>query len=435
MSDPFPTGWERTTLGELGEFSTSSVDKKRVASERPVRLLNYMDVYRNSYLDSSMEFMEVTATLQEWTKARVEKGDMFFTPSSETPDDIGHSAVFVDDPVDLLHSYHTVRYRIYDPDRIDIRYRGRVANSGSVLKHFSLLATGSTRHTLSLSDFRSAPISLPPSEEQKAVAEILDVLDTAILETEAIIAKLKAVKKGLLHDLLTRGIDANGELRPPQSEAPHLYKPSPLGWIPKEWDACELNSLVDPARPVVYGILMPGHGYLGGVPVVKVKDISDDGIDLDGLLLTSPQIDREYSRSRLRAGDLLFTIRGTVGRMALVPDQLEGANITQDTARLSIKFTDARFVRACLAVGVSSRFIAVNTLGVAVQGINLRDVRRIPLPRPKDDEATEIGCRLDSANQRVKDEVLELEKLKLVKAGLMDDLLTGRVRVTPLLEG
>ncbi len=65
---------------------------------------------------------------------------------------------------------------------------------------------------------------------------VLDTLDTAIHETEAIIAKLKAVKQGLLHDLLTRGIDANGELRPPQAEAPHLYKQSPLGWIPKEWE-------------------------------------------------------------------------------------------------------------------------------------------------------------------------------------------------------
>ena len=69
------------------------------------------------------------------------------------------------------------------------------------------------------------------------IAAVLDTLDTAIHETEAIIAKLKAVKQGLLHDLLTRGIDANGELRPPQAEAPHLYKESPLGWIPKEWDA------------------------------------------------------------------------------------------------------------------------------------------------------------------------------------------------------
>ena len=74
----------------------------------------------------------------------------------------------------------------------------------------------------------------------------------------------------------------------------------------------------------------------GGVPVVKVKDIENRSIDIPGLLLTSPTIDREYRRSRLKEGDVLFTIRGTVGRVAIVPAELENANITQDTARIDL---------------------------------------------------------------------------------------------------
>lgn len=296
-------------------------------------------------------------------------------------------------------------------------------------------ASGTTFLEISGAEFAGIEVPSPGPDEKRVITEVLDTLDTAIHETEAIIAKLQAVKQGMLHDLLTRGIDANGELRPPQDEAPQLYKESPLGWIPKEWDACELNSLVDPARPVVYGILMPGYGHPSGVPVVKVKDIIDDAVQLDNLLLTNPQIDREYSRSRLRPGDLLFTIRGTVGRMAIVPEQLKDANITQDTARLAIKSNDARFVKACLSMHAAARFIAVNTLGVAVQGINLRDVRRIPLPRPGSDEAREIADRLDGTTQRLACETRALNKLTLAKAGLKDDLLTGRVRVTPLLAG
>lgn len=296
-------------------------------------------------------------------------------------------------------------------------------------------AVGSTVKGIRIQDYLNIDVPIADANAQPVIAAVLDTLDTAIHDTKVIIAKLKAVKQGLLRDLLTRGVDANGELRPPQTEAPHLYKPSPLGWIPNEWDACELNTLVDPARPVVYGILMPGYGYPGGVPVVKVKDIVDDSIQLENLLLTSPQIDREYSRSRLRPGDLLFTIRGTVGRMAIVTEQLNDANITQDTARLAINFSDARFVKACLSMHAAARFIAVNTLGVAVQGINLRDVRRIPLPRPRSGEAREIADRLDIATQRLACESRTLNKLTLAKAGLMDDLLTGRVRVTPLLIG
>lgn len=80
------------------------------------------------------------------------------------------------------------------------------------------------------------------------------------------------------------------------------------------------------------------------------------------------------------------------------------------------------------------RFIATHTLGVAVQGINLRDVRRIPIAVPRADEAKAIADMLDAASDRIATEALEAQKLTIAKSGLMDDLLTGRVRVTPLLE-
>ncbi|NUT88435.1 restriction endonuclease subunit S [Pseudomonas corrugata] len=288
--------------------------------------------------------------------------------------------------------------------------------------------------TLNKAKMAEMTVQLPPITEQSKIALILDTLDTTIRETEALIDKLKAVNQGLLHDLLTRGIDANGQLRPPKSEAPQLYKESQLGWIPREWEAVELSQLIDPKRPVVYGILMPGYGYTGGVPVVKVKDIYDGKIHLNDLLLTCPKIDREYSRSRLKTGDLLFTIRGTVGRTAFVPPALNSANITQDTARLAVVGTDARYLRAYLGMAVPRRFIATHTLGVAVQGINLRDVRRIPIALPSALEAKAIADEIQSQEQRLESESLSAAKVRRVKAGLMDDLLTGRVRVTPLLE-
>ncbi|MCJ2373762.1 restriction endonuclease subunit S [Pseudomonas sp. RGM 3321] len=297
-----------------------------------------------------------------------------------------------------------------------------------------LLDTSTGIPGLNRRDVYELEVYRPKFGERRKIAQILDILDTAIRETEALIDKLKAVKQGLLHDLLTRGVGTNGQLRPPQSEAPQLYKESPLGWIPREWEAVELNQLIDPKRPVVYGILMPGYGYPGGVPVVKVKDIYDGKIHLNDLLLTSPKIDREYSRSRLKAGDLLFTIRGTVGRTAFVPPVLDSANITQDTARLAVVGTDARYLRAYLGMAVPSRFIATHTLGVAVQGINLRDVRRIPIARPSALEAKAIADEIQSQEQRLESESLSAAKLRRAKAGLMGDLLTGRVCVTPLLE-
>ncbi len=296
-------------------------------------------------------------------------------------------------------------------------------------EQYASFGIGSTFLEVSKKDTARFEIPVPPKQEQTAIAKVLTSIDTAIRETEAIIAKLQAVKQGLLHDLLTRGLDASGQLRPPPALAPELYQDSPLGLIPKEWEAKELDQLVDTKRPIVYGILMPGYGHPDGVPVVKVKDIIGGQVQLDNLLLTSPKIDNEYKRSRLLAGDLLFTIRGTVGRTAFVPQALEGANITQDTARIGITGLDPRFVRAYLGMPIPAKFIAVHTLGVAVQGINLRDVRRIPIAMPPAEEASMIADKLDMHGAQLENELAALSKMRLQKSGLMDDLLTGRVRV------
>jgi type I restriction enzyme S subunit len=234
-----------------------------------------------------------------------------------------------------------------------------------------------------------------------------------------------------MHDLFTRGIGPDGKLRPPREQAPELYQQTPIGWIPKEWRIGLLNDIVNPCRPVVYGILMPGYGFDGGVPVVKVKDIVDRRIDVDNLLLTSPKIDHEYRRSRLQAGDILITIRGSVGRICVVPPELDGANITQDTARISVSNGDANFYSYFLESAAAKRHFDVNTLGQAVQGINLGEVRKTPIVIPNKDEQREIRARIDVILKKREAEKSLLIELKKQKAGLMHDLLTGKVPVNP----
>ena len=167
---------------------------------------------------------------------------------------------------------------------------------------------------------------------------------------------------------------------------------------------------------------------------MKVRDIRDGQIGLEGLLLTTPSIDYEYRRSRLKPGDLLFTIRGTVGRMAVVPAQLDQANITQDTARIGLVRGNPHVVREYLNMPKPRAFIETHTIGVAVRGINLRDLRRVIIAEPPRKESDEIALRLESGGARLQAEVDEVAKLRVLKAGLMEDLLTGRVRVTNLLE-
>ena len=297
---------------------------------------------------------------------------------------------------------------------------------------FGLASQGSTFEAINSSELKQWPILHPKDKaEQAKIAEVLSTVDRAIEQTEALIAKQQRIKTGLMQDLLTRGIDEHGNLR---SEQTHKFKDSPLGRIPVEWELRSLGQCVRADAPICYGILMPGQGVDNGVPVIKVKDIVGGRIVQDNLLLTDRRIDRQYRRSRLRSGDLVITIRGTTGRLAVVPPELDGANITQDTARVRLSDDhSARFCFYCLQSESAQAQIALHTIGQAVKGINIGDVKRLLLTMPSLHEQERLADRFEGLEKTTYATSRALAKLKSTKAGLMKDLLTGDRRVAALL--
>jgi type I restriction enzyme S subunit len=198
--------WRECELGELGQFRTSSVDKKLVEGQKRVRLVNYMDVYNNQRIHGSMPFMEVTAKDSQLQSSSLRRGDILFTPSSETPDDIGHSAVVVDDMDNTLFSYHVMRFRPHD-DALDLDFRAYVFNNARILKQFSARATGSTRYTLSASDFGDTLVSFPSDKaEQQAIARTLMACDAESDTLTNQLDHLTTQKRGLMQQLLTGAV-------------------------------------------------------------------------------------------------------------------------------------------------------------------------------------------------------------------------------------
>lgn len=202
----FEGKWKECELGELGQFRTSSVDKKLVDGQQRVRLVNYMDVYNNQRIYSGMPLMEVTAKDSQLHSSSLRRGDILFTPSSETPDDIGHSAVVVEDMVNTLFSYHVMRFRPHD-DTLVLDFRAYVFNNESILKQFSAKATGSTRYTLSASDFGDTLVSFPTDKsEQQAIARTLMACDSEIDSMTNQLNHLTTQKRGLMQQLLTGAV-------------------------------------------------------------------------------------------------------------------------------------------------------------------------------------------------------------------------------------
>jgi type I restriction enzyme S subunit len=194
--------WEVKRLGDLGDITSAGVDKKSRAGEVPVRLVNYLDVYRKDFLYSHDLNHWVTAPVHQARRCAVKKGDVFFTPSSETRDDIGMSAVAMEDIPDAAYSYHVVRLRL--KEHWDLRFRTYAFKTRAFLSQAETLCDGNgTRYVISLGKFRSMTVRMPPAFEQAAIAEVLSDIDGEIAALEAQLAKVRKIKQGMMHELLT----------------------------------------------------------------------------------------------------------------------------------------------------------------------------------------------------------------------------------------
>ena len=194
-----------------------------------------------------------------------------------TPALVGESCYIAEDWPTLFVPDRIWQLKPYDREAVSMRWLSYVLRSAAARAHIETHATGTSGSMKNLPKSKLLDLEtlFPPVDEQRSIATILDTLDTTIRQTEAIIDKLKQVKQGLLHDLLTRGIADNGELRPPQSEAPHLYKESALGWIPHEWRAssigisCDVhNGLRLPIASGIRGRMTGEYPYFGPTGVL-----------------------------------------------------------------------------------------------------------------------------------------------------------------------
>jgi type I restriction enzyme S subunit len=303
-------------------------------------------------------------------------------------------------------------------------------------------ASGTTFLEISSREFSRIEVPCPSPGERQQIARVLDNLDTAIRQTEAIIAKLKQIKQGLLHDLLTRGINANGELRPPQPQAPHLYKQSLLGWIPKEWGLGGLASVASHNRSVIrtgpFGSSLKGeHWRETGAPVITIGSLGDGVFFTSELLFVDNATANRLADFSLMPGDLVFSRVADVGRSVVITEAERGWIMSSNFMRIScdVEKVRPRFLQMLLSSSTLVRRqlrTTVNSAGRDVANSSVLLDLRFPWPSPG--EQDQILRKVLAQSESVAAEDMELAKLIDLKNGLMDDLLTGRVRVTPLLE-
>ncbi len=167
-------------LGALGKFENIGTDKKTIDGEQLVTLLNYVDVYHNKHIDATVPQMVVSASDQKIINCTVEQGDIFVTPSSETVDDIGHSAVIEETIPNAVYSYHLMRYRLFGRNMLLSYYINYAFDTENVKKQILKKAQGLTRFGLSKDKFSSIQIPIPSISVQQQIVDILDTFTSSI---------------------------------------------------------------------------------------------------------------------------------------------------------------------------------------------------------------------------------------------------------------
>ena len=278
---------------------------------------------------------------------------------------------------------------------------------------------------------KSRSVPLPPLAEQEKIARVLDVLDTQIRQTEALIAKLERIKQGLLTDLLTRGIDQNGKLRPTPDHAPHLYKDSPLGRIPREWEVTLLDKLAQRGSGHTPSKSVPTY-WNGGVRWVSLADSGE--LDQVYIYETDKEISdlgiANSSATKHRAGTVILSRDAGIGKSAILATEMA---VSQHFMAWSCgSHLDKLFLYYWLQ-WMKPRFEAI-ALGSTIQTIGLAYFKQLLISAPPKVEQELIAERLFKTEELIRKNRALLGKSAQKKEGLMDDLLTGRVRVSPLLE-
>jgi type I restriction enzyme, S subunit len=333
----------------------------------------------------------------------------------------------------LVCGYHLALFRP-DQEQVHPAFLAKQLCTHSVIAYYGRLATGSTRYGLSTGGIAKTPLLLPHITHQRKIAKILTTLDNLIEKTESLIAKYQAIKQGMMHDLFARGVDEHGQLRPPQSEAPHLYKNEPpLGWIPNNWTARRLEELyASPIRD--FGSFSSTNliTFLdSGIPFIKSEMIEVGNINWTGVTYISEKVHLLLNKSHVRVGDILFSKIGSALGKGVVYEGRRGiCNSNAAVAKIDINQQEARrhFITYFLNHDVA-RTQFQNMIVSLLPRINLGDLNRLIVPCPGIDEQKRIEERLLSSDAAIQSESANLRQCLSLRSGLMQDLLTGKVPV------
>ena len=267
------------------------------------------------------------------------------------------------------------------------------------------MAPATTVAIVSKSKFEKLEIPVPPIAEQKRIAEILDRTQSIISKRKEAIAKL---------DTLTQSI--------------FLEMFGDLGTNLSKWEILQLQEVVKRGTIVTYGIVQAGEEFPNGIPYIRTGDITNGQIDKSGLRHTNPQIAAKFERSRVKTDDIVMSIRATVGTTAIVPPELDGANLTQGTAKIAPgDSVDRLYLLNYLRTSKTQHWISQQVKGATFREITLTRLRELPVAIPPLPLQKEFAQRVEAVEKLKATHRASLSELQALFASLQHRAFRGEL--------
>ncbi|MHB8276984.1 MAG: restriction endonuclease subunit S [Candidatus Humimicrobiaceae bacterium] len=426
-----PTDWKVVKLKYLGDLDANGVDKKIQDGEKLFKSVHYMNVYNNSLseIKNSEDYLIISANDIKANSCNLLKGDVLFTNSSETPDDMGHSTVVIESLTNTLFGYHLMRFR--PKVKIHLQFEKYLFGSYYMRKWFEYRSIGMTRYGVSYSDFANVLIILPPLSNQQAIADYLDtkcsIIDSTIEKQKLVIEKFKSYKQSLITEAVTKGLDPTVKMKPSGVEW--------IGDIPEGWGTIKNKYCSYIKGRIGWQGLKTDEFIEEGPYLVTGTDFDKSFVNWESCVHITIERYNEATPIQLRENDLLITKDGSIGKLAIVKSKPKFASLNSGifVVRPLNNIYLTKYLYFVLLSKIFNDFFAVNRGGTTIVHLYQETFMNFAFPLPPLSEQQSIADYLDSKCAGINNVIIEKQKLieKLIdyKKSLIYECVTGKKEI------
>jgi type I restriction enzyme, S subunit len=341
--------------------------------------------------------------------------------------DVGRAAIWTGELRECFYQKALHRVRPWRTGE-EPRFLYYVLAAASARGAFLAEGNRSTIVHLTAEKLRAMRFPFAPPAEQRAIANFLDhktaAFDALIAKKERLIAAAEERRDALISHVVLGAL----------STAKRRDSGTSLGALPEHWAAKRLMHLTAPGRPIMYGIVLPGPNVDDGVPIIKSGNCTRETLRPELLHKTTFEIEAGYERSRVAKDDIVYAIRGSVGMATLVPDDVAGANLTQDAARIApAPDVNPRWLLYVVQSAPVWSQLAAGIVGATVKGINIRDLKRpfVPVPprREQDEIAEHLDTEIGKLHELEASTAQSIDRLREYRQALIITAVTGQLDV------